>query len=138
MSNSKRRARPRHHQSAKPYPAFPLTAHPTGRWCKKVLGKIHFFGKLDDWKAALEKWEREEPDLRAGRPPRPAGPAGYTLRNLTVAYLNHKKARMESGAAVPRLFDGREPASHAKNRRRRSSRGFSAAAYARCRQGELE
>jgi hypothetical protein len=27
---------------------FPLTPHPTGRWCKKIRGKIHFFGKLAD------------------------------------------------------------------------------------------
>ncbi len=28
----------------KPYPSFPLTAHPNGQWCKKIRGKIHFFG----------------------------------------------------------------------------------------------
>jgi hypothetical protein len=26
---------------AKPYPDFPLTAHPVGQWCKKIRGKIH-------------------------------------------------------------------------------------------------
>jgi len=25
----------------KPYPEFPLTAHPVGQWCKKIRGKIH-------------------------------------------------------------------------------------------------
>jgi hypothetical protein len=39
MVNSSRRRRPRHHQSAKPHPDFPLTAHPSGRWCKKIKGR---------------------------------------------------------------------------------------------------
>src|SRR6266568_4740776 len=30
---------------SKPYPAFPLTAHPAGYWCKKIRGKIHYFGR---------------------------------------------------------------------------------------------
>ena len=29
---------------AKPYAEYPLTAHPAGYWCKKIRGKIHYFG----------------------------------------------------------------------------------------------
>jgi hypothetical protein len=32
----------------KPRPDFPLTPHPAGYCCKKVRGKIHYFGRLDD------------------------------------------------------------------------------------------
>ena len=63
MKNSTRNERPRHHQSAKPYPEFPLTAHPTGRWCKKVRGPVIFFGKIDDPQAALDKWLKEKDEL---------------------------------------------------------------------------
>jgi hypothetical protein len=33
---------------AKPYPAFPLTAHPAGYWCKKIRGKTHYFSPWED------------------------------------------------------------------------------------------
>jgi len=41
---------------AEPYPEFPLTAHPTGRWCEKIRGRIHYFGSRDDTNAALSKY----------------------------------------------------------------------------------
>lgn len=28
---------------AKPSKDFPLTPHPSGRWCKKVRGVLHYF-----------------------------------------------------------------------------------------------
>lgn len=33
---------------------FPLTRHPTGQYCKKIHGKIYYFGS--DKKEALEKY----------------------------------------------------------------------------------
>lgn len=55
--------------SAKTYPGFPLTAHPTRRWCKRVRGKLHYFGPLTDPDAALRRWLAEKDDLLAGREP---------------------------------------------------------------------
>jgi hypothetical protein len=51
----------------KPRPDFPLTPHPSGRWCKKVRAKLHYFGKLEDPQAALNKWLDQRDDLLAGR-----------------------------------------------------------------------
>src|SRR6516165_5984890 len=41
---------------SKPSPDFPLTAHPAGVWCKKIRGKIHYFGPWDDPGGALKKY----------------------------------------------------------------------------------
>jgi hypothetical protein len=62
----------------KPRPDFPLYAHASGRWAKKVKGKTHFFGSWRDPKGALDLWLEEKGDLLAGRTPRKhkdAGPA---------------------------------------------------------------
>jgi hypothetical protein len=43
----------------KPHPDFPLFKHATGRWCKKVGGQFHYFGKIaddPDGQVALAKW----------------------------------------------------------------------------------
>ena len=45
---------------AKPYPEFPLTAHPAGYRCKKIRGKIHYFGPWDNPDAALDKYLETE------------------------------------------------------------------------------
>ncbi len=107
MTNSTRRRRPRHHQNAKPYEGFPLTAHPTGRWCKKVRGRVLFFGRIgttQDAQAALDKWNAEKEDLLAGRTPREALPQGNTLRDLVIKYLRHKKALMDNDELSSRTF----------------------------------
>ena len=85
-------------KSPKPYPEFPLTAHPSGRWCKKFQGKQHYFGKLNDWRAALERYEREWPYIITGRTPPSLGDEnGYTLRDLCNEFLTDRKHKLESG-----------------------------------------
>ncbi len=37
----------RKRQSRKPHADFPLTKHPRGYWCKKVKGKLRYFGKIE-------------------------------------------------------------------------------------------
>jgi integrase len=104
MNNSTRRRKPSNYQSAKPYPDFPLTAHPSGRWCKKILGKLLYFGPLVDWQAALDLWLKQKDELLAGRVPREVTPVGLTLRHLSNAYLKHKKSQVDSGELSPRTL----------------------------------
>jgi hypothetical protein len=104
MANSTRRRHARNHQSAKPHRDYPLTAHPSGRWCKKIKGRTHYFGPLADPDATLNKWLREKDDLLAGRIPRGQLPPGTTIRDLANAFLRHKQGLMQNGELSPRTF----------------------------------
>jgi integrase len=88
---------------AKPYAEFPLFAHAAGYWAKKIRGKLHYFGKWNDPKAALEEYERQKNDLHAGRKPRPQTEA-LTVKDLANAFLNHKAARRDSGELTARAW----------------------------------
>src|SRR5215475_2319024 len=74
----------------KPYPEFPLTAHPAGYWCKKIRGKLHYFGPWSDPDGALAKYLEQKDALHAGKTPRPE-PGALTVRDLASTFLNHKK-----------------------------------------------
>lgn len=55
----------------KPRHDFPLTPHRGAKqWCKKINGRVHYFGKLDDPNAAEKRYDAEKADLEAGRVPR--------------------------------------------------------------------
>lgn len=78
-----------------PYKDFPLSPHASGHWCKKIKGKIHYFGRWgrrvnkkmerisgDGWEEALRVYKASVADIIiTGRKPR--------LKNdeLTVAEL---------------------------------------------------
>jgi hypothetical protein len=86
---------------SKPYPDFPLTAHPVGQWCKKIRGKIHYFGPWNDWQAALDNYNRKKDDLHARRTPR-TDPEALTSKRLCHAFILHKQALVDAGELSPR------------------------------------
>jgi integrase len=90
-------------KARKPYPEFPLTPHPTGRWCKKIRGKIHYFGPIADPDAALATFIAQKDDLYAGRTPRP-DPDALTVKDLANRFLNAKKSAVESGELTTLTF----------------------------------
>lgn len=84
---------------------FPLSIHKgTGYWCRKVKGRVFYFGKVaDDPKgtAALEEWLRVKDDLLAGREPRPKDSDLLTLETLCNTFLDHKEGHVKTGEIAP-------------------------------------
>jgi integrase len=103
MSESHSTTPPPTGKPSKPYPEFPLTAHPAGYWCKKIRGKIHYFGPWADPDGALKKYMDQKESLHAGRKPREAGD-GTTVKELCNAFLNAKAASQEAGELTLRSW----------------------------------
>jgi integrase len=88
---------------AKPYPEFPLTAHPSGQWCKKIRGKLYYFGPWADSGGALKKYDDQKEALHAGRKPRP-DTEGLTVKEAVNAFLYAKEALVDAGELSPRTW----------------------------------
>jgi Phage integrase family len=93
---------PRGVKPPKPRPDFPLFAHATGRWAKKIRGKLHYFGRWEDPQAALEKWLDQKDDLRAGRTPRSRD--GLTVRDLLNRFLTAKRHLVDTRELAERTW----------------------------------
>jgi integrase len=89
---------------AKPYPEFPLFPHATGRWAKKIRGKLHYFGKWDNWQDALSLYQKQAADLHAGRKPR-EDIGGATIKDLVNHFLVAKRHLVDTGEIAQRTWD---------------------------------
>lgn len=88
----------------KPHKDFPLFPHATGRWAKKVKGKLHYFGPWAEPEKALERWLLQKDDLLAGRKPRESGD-GFGIRDLANHFLTSKQHQLDLGEITQRTFD---------------------------------
>jgi len=82
-TSPKRSRKSAKNRPAKPYPDFPLYAHPLGYWSKKIRGTIRHFGRWgrivkgkmtrlpgDGWKESLGIYKAQVDELQSGRTPR--------------------------------------------------------------------
>jgi integrase len=109
-SPSPRKAsQPRNARRPKPPKNFPLRVHKgTGYWCKKVRGRVFYFGKVADdpnGTAALDAWLKDKDDLLAGREPRVRS-EGLTVEELCFRFLAHHEERRNNGELNPRTYQG--------------------------------
>jgi integrase len=89
----------------KPYPEFPLTAHPAGYWCKKIGGKLFYFGPWEDPQGALKKYLDQRDDLFAGRTPaRGEEDGAVTVKDVANAFLASRERRRDKGQLSPRTL----------------------------------
>jgi hypothetical protein len=90
----------------KPYPEFPLTPHPTGRWCKKIKGKLYYFGSTaDGWEKALQTFKEQIDDIQAGRTPEARNKGGLRFLELCNRFLHWKRGLVETGELATRTWD---------------------------------
>ena len=98
----------RSQKSRNPGQTFHLYPHATGRWAKKIKGKLHYFGKTaDDPKGekALDLWLDQKDELLTGRPPRIADSGGPTVEFICNQFMAHKEGRLNSGEIAQRTYD---------------------------------
>jgi integrase len=86
----------------KPYPTFPLTLHQTGQFCKKIHGKIKYFGK--DQEAALRLYREQCEGLHSGKSTEVRREGAVTVGAVVSHFLTVWKAKQESGEIAARTF----------------------------------
>ena len=75
---------------------FPLTLHKTGQFCKKIKGKIYYFGA--NKRQALERYLEQAAYLHAGKAPKPQASHGnLSIKVLCNLYLDHQESRAKLG-----------------------------------------
>ena len=100
MANSRVALKP-----SKPYTEFPLYAHNSKRWAKKIRQRTHFFGPWDNWQAALERFQYEIDYLQQGKTPPPRNQTALTVGELVNSMLAHKEAKVQTGEKAQRTWD---------------------------------
>src|SRR5262245_21096437 len=98
---------------SKPRPDFPLTPHRAGYWCKRIRGKLYYFGPrfcptdpaaaTAAADAALENYNRQADALHLGPKPRPET-EGLTVKEAANDFLNAKKAVLNEGELSPHTW----------------------------------
>jgi integrase len=96
MTDTHSNVTPARSKPSKPYATFPLFPHATGRWAKKIRGRLYYFGKWEEPDAALVRYLEQKDALHSGKKPRP-DPAGTTIKDLCNLFLNQKQALVQTG-----------------------------------------
>jgi site-specific recombinase XerD len=84
-------------RALKPYKSFPLTPHKSGQFCKKIKGKIYYFGKIDDPEAALRRYHEHANGLHAGKISQIDRSGELTIAELANKFLAAKERKRASG-----------------------------------------
>ena len=75
---------------------FPLTLHPTGQYCKKIKGKLCYFGS--NKQQALQRYLEQAPHLHLGKALNSSvAYDSISLKALCNLYLEHQHSRAEAG-----------------------------------------
>lgn len=86
--------------ASKPYAEFPLSRHSTGQWCKKIGGKIFYFGN-GTWQEALERYRREHESIQLGD----RITSTPTIADLCNQFLQAKETARDNGELALRSWN---------------------------------
>ncbi|MBX3433688.1 MAG: hypothetical protein KF847_10240 [Pirellulales bacterium] len=86
----------------KPYEAYPLHAHKSGQWAKRIDGKVKYFGVWDDPAAALDRYLAFRNGTTLAAPD--------TVGSRVDAFVADKKAQLATGDITPVTFSEYETA----------------------------
>src|SRR6478672_10562284 len=79
--------------------------HQSGRWAKKIRGRLVYFGR-GSYGEALDLYKSQAADLHAGREPRdPTDPEHLTVYLLCGKFLATKLADVKTGELSQRSLD---------------------------------
>ncbi len=92
----------RKNKPAKPTADFPLTPHSSGKWCKKIRGKIYYFGSWDDPQGAMAEYLEQRDYLLAGKEV-PTG--GHTLFEVLDRFMQSRSKDLATGEIAQRTWD---------------------------------
>jgi len=76
----------------------PLTLHQTGQYCKKIRGKLYYFG--NDKELALKRYYEQAVYLHTGKGSIPSSKAdenSFSIKYLCNLYLEHQRSRAAAG-----------------------------------------
>jgi integrase len=95
VSNSKKRKK----RSDK----FPLTLHPTGQYCKKIKGKLYYFGT--NKREALQRYLEDAVFLHSVKGQRRNMTSGnVSIKTLCNLYLDRQNSRVQAGELTIRHY----------------------------------
>lgn len=83
--------------AGKPHKNFPLTPHPSGQFCKKISGKIFYFGTVSDPDAALQRYHEHAKGLHGGQINQIDRSGELTIAELANEFLAAKERKRASG-----------------------------------------
>jgi integrase len=98
-----KRPRTKSGKPSKPRKDFPLFPHDSGQWAKKVRGKLFYFGKWENPKAAEDKWNRDREALLDGRNPDDAR-HGDSIGWLCNVFMDSKQLQHDRGELTKRAL----------------------------------
>jgi integrase len=85
----------------KPYQDFPLFAHRSGQWAKKIRGNTIYFGTWANPEKALKEYMRTKEALYLGMQ-KPV--AGLSVADVVNSFLTAKQQQLDSGELSARSF----------------------------------